>query len=57
MNAKKPVPATLKRTNIYLTVPQLEGLSAVSAVTGLSVAELVRRAVDKYLAAARKQKE
>lgn len=38
-----------ERTNIYLTKPQLERLRALASESGLSVAELVRRAVDDYL--------
>jgi predicted DNA-binding protein len=40
----------MKRTNIHLTEPQIKRLLSLSKVTGLSVAELVRRAVDQYLA-------
>jgi hypothetical protein len=37
------------RTNIYLSAPQLAALQALAGTTGLSVAELVRRAIDLYL--------
>ena len=40
----------MKRTNLYLTEKQLERLKARSEKEGLSLAELVRRAVDAYLA-------
>ena len=40
---------TMKRTNIYFPEQQLEQLKALSAKTGLSVAELVRRSIDAYL--------
>ncbi|WP_083758019.1 ribbon-helix-helix domain-containing protein [Polaromonas naphthalenivorans] len=39
----------MKRTNIYLTEPSVERLQALSAQTGLSVAELIRRAIDDFL--------
>jgi hypothetical protein len=37
------------RTNIYLSAPQLAALQTLASTTGLSVAELVRRAIDLYL--------
>ena len=37
------------RTNIYLSNQQLDRLNIQSKDTGLSKAELVRRAIDKYL--------
>ena len=37
------------RTNIYLTEPQLAALRSLAASTGLSAAELIRRAIDCYL--------
>ena len=40
---------TMKRTNIFLPQPTLDKLKKVSDETGLSVAELVRRAIDAYL--------
>ncbi len=39
----------MKRTNIYLTEPSVEKLQVLSVKTGLSVAELIRRAVDDFL--------
>ena len=39
----------MKRTNIYLTEKQQEALRKLSAETGLSVAELIRRAIDLFL--------
>ena len=39
----------MKRTNIHLAEPQIQRLLKLSKATGLSVAELVRRAVDEYL--------
>jgi metal-responsive CopG/Arc/MetJ family transcriptional regulator len=44
----------MKRTNIYLKARQTKELRALSAETGASVAELVRRAVDRYLTERRK---
>jgi Ribbon-helix-helix protein, copG family len=40
----------MKRTNLYLTEKQVERLKTRSAKEGLSLAELVRRAVDAFLA-------
>ena len=39
----------MKRTNIYLSEVQHKALKKLSKKTGLSLAELVRRAVDDYL--------
>ena len=39
----------MKRTNIYLTERSTDKLKALSKETGLSVAELVRRAIDAFL--------
>jgi len=38
----------LKRTNIYLSTIQVEKLNKLSESTGLSVAELIRRAIDAF---------
>ena len=40
----------MKRTNLYLTEKQMERLKQRSESEGLSLAELVRRAVDAFLA-------
>ncbi len=40
----------MKRTNFYLTERQMERLKQRSEDEGLSLAELVRRAVDAFLA-------
>ena len=40
----------MKRTNVYLTSVQMERLKQRSEKEGLSLAELVRRAVDAFLA-------
>lgn len=37
------------RVNVHLTTPQLAALRAASKKTGLTVSELIRRAVDAYL--------
>lgn len=37
------------RVNIHLTKQEIEGLKRESQKTGLTVAELVRRAIDKAL--------
>jgi len=45
-----------RRTNIYLRPDQLKQLKVLNEKTGAPVAELVRRAVDAYLAARAKEK-
>jgi predicted DNA-binding protein len=44
------------RTNIYLRPDQMKQLKALSEKTGAPIAELVRRAVDAYLAVRAKEK-
>jgi len=39
----------MHRTNIYLAVKQLAALRRLSKASGLSVAELIRRAIDEFL--------
>jgi len=39
----------MQRVNYHLTAKQLESLRSLKKDTGLSVAELIRRAVDKYI--------
>lgn len=39
----------MKRTTVFLTDPQMKALQAEAKRTGLTVAELIRRAVDAYL--------
>jgi hypothetical protein len=39
----------MRRTALFLKEDQLKKLSALSDKTGAPVAELIRRAVDKYL--------
>jgi predicted DNA binding CopG/RHH family protein len=39
----------MKRTNIYLAEPGLNKLRALAKKEGISVSELIRRAIDKYL--------
>lgn len=39
----------MKRINFYLTEQQIEQLNKIAKLTGLKVAELVRRAVDKLI--------
>jgi hypothetical protein len=46
---RKPTQPSMRRTNMYFSAPQMDKLFAMSAETGLSVAELVRRAVDDYI--------
>lgn len=45
MSKAKP----LTRTNIYLTEAQKMQLEAIREDTGISVAELTRRAIDMYI--------
>ena len=44
------------RTNIYLRPDQMKKLKALNEKTGAPVAELIRRAVDEYLAKRAKEK-
>jgi predicted DNA-binding protein len=39
----------MKRVNYHLTEEEITRLQALSNKTGLSVAEIIRRAVDEYL--------
>jgi predicted DNA-binding protein len=39
----------MKRTALFLKEEQLKKLSALSEKTGAPVAELIRRAIDRYL--------
>lgn len=39
----------MKRVNYHLTELQIKGLAKLSEDTGLSVAELIRRAIDALL--------
>lgn len=39
----------MKRVNYHLTEKQIEALTKYSESTGLSVAELIRRAIDAWL--------
>jgi len=39
----------MERTNIYLPKPMLDRLRAIAEQRGVSVAELVRRAVEDFL--------
>jgi hypothetical protein len=39
----------MKRVNYHLTELQIKLLNILSKKTGLSMAEIIRRAVDKYL--------
>ena len=44
------------RTNIYLRPGQMKKLKALNEKTGAPVAELIRRALDEYLAKRAKEK-
>lgn len=37
------------RVNMYLTRPQVKALKGLSKKTGLTVSDIVRRAIDEYL--------
>lgn len=37
------------RTQVYLTAEQRERIDAITAAEGITLAEVVRRAVDRYL--------
>ena len=39
----------MQRTNIFLPVPTIKSLKALSLKTGLAMSEHVRRALDDYL--------
>jgi hypothetical protein len=39
----------MKKSNFYLTDRQLQGLEVIKNKTGLPMAEIVRRAIDKFL--------
>jgi predicted DNA binding protein len=40
---------TMNRTNIYLSEPQQAQLKIMAKELGISVSELIRRIIDKYL--------
>ena len=40
---------TMKRVNYHLTGEEIARLQSLSGKTGLTVAEIIRRAVDEYL--------
>jgi predicted DNA binding CopG/RHH family protein len=39
----------MKRTNIYLSKPQLEQMRLLAEATGISMSELIRRIIDEFL--------
>jgi predicted DNA-binding protein len=43
------------RTNIYLTEKEKASLEKLSAKTGAPIAELIRRAIDAYLASRKRE--
>jgi predicted DNA-binding protein len=45
----------MKRTALFLKTDQVMKLQALSERTGAPVAELIRRAIDKYLTMRRKE--
>jgi predicted DNA-binding ribbon-helix-helix protein len=46
----------MDRTNLYLSKPQKAALEKIAKEKGISVAELVRRIIDKELDREKKQK-
>jgi hypothetical protein len=50
-----PLYMLMKRTALFLKEQQLEKLQTLSEKTGAPVAELIRRAIDSYLAARKKE--
>lgn len=40
----------MRRTNVYLTEKQVERLHRRASQEGIAIAELIRRAIDTYLA-------
>ncbi len=45
----------MKRKNFYISFKQEDRLNELSMLTGIRVSELMRRAIDEYLIAARRQ--
>jgi len=41
----------MKKYNLYLTEPQIEALTRISDEKGLSVSEVIRRALDGFIEA------
>jgi Arc/MetJ-type ribon-helix-helix transcriptional regulator len=39
----------MKRTHVFLPQPAINQLQALAEKTGLSISELIRRAIDEYL--------
>jgi predicted DNA-binding protein len=39
----------MKRISVFISVPQFQRLKQMSATTGLPLAELLRRAIDRFL--------
>lgn len=39
----------MRKYNLYLTEPQIEALTEISAAKGISVSELIRRALDAFI--------
>ena len=57
MTKRIPTKKARVRTNFYLTTLQTERLKKLSAKTGLSVSEILRRAIDEYWEKESKKKE
>jgi hypothetical protein len=56
LSANPPNPDSMKSVLINLTAPQVSALRSRAKKTGLSVAELVRRAVDEFLTRLKEEK-
>ena len=39
----------MKRINLFLTIPQYDAIQQYRRRTGLSLSEIIRRAIDKFL--------
>jgi predicted DNA binding CopG/RHH family protein len=47
----------MQRVNVHLSEQQLAALKSLSEKTGLAYAELIRRAIDRFLEASRATKQ
>jgi hypothetical protein len=48
---------SMKRVNLFLSEKQIEALKRLARKTGLSYSELIRRAIDKFLRAERREEK
>jgi predicted DNA-binding protein len=47
----------MKRTQLHLAIDQIERLKTIAERKGVSMAEIIRRAVEAYLAAEERRKK